>query len=230
MTGRGKGRLLHPDPNPSVKIGISLSTSPAKLSASSEEPFHVVITARILESPQPDRPITLMTHLSPLHGLHTRAFENIKCVSDETKHVEIWPRNWPQYQWDSEDIPRTLGFATIPSQGNGTYVVKHQIPFDAIRDAKVEAGESYRVKLTDLCLGTLWWCFGASEDLEAQRLCAWQDTTAETEEDVEPDPELEAEIERERREKYGDRRVLHSENPAMLAMVPEVGEMEFDVM
>ncbi|KAK4546611.1 hypothetical protein LTR36_001828 [Oleoguttula mirabilis] len=232
MTGRGDGKLLRPDSNPSVTIGLSLSTSPSTLSASSEEPFNIVVTARILSSPHPERPVTLWTHLSPLHALNTRAFENIKCITDKAKHIEIWPRSWPQYRWDSEDVPHDEDFVTIPPRDQGTFSVRHQVPPDALRGAKVEQGERYRVKLTDKCLGTCWWTFGARDELDGVRLRAWRSSEAEAEEEraLDADPELREELERERRDKYGERPVTSGENSGMLAMVPEAGEVEFEVV
>lgn len=227
--------ILNSDPKPSVTIGISLSTSPSTLSVSSDDPFYVVVTARILSSPHPERPITLWTHLSPLHALNTRAFENIKCTTSEAKVIEIWPRGWPQYRWDSEDIPNDGGFITIPPHDQGTFSIRHQVPADAIKSAKVEKGERYRIKLTDKCLGTNWWTFGVLEDLDGLRLRMWrsqasEEAEADEERMLDSDPELREELEQERRDKYGERRTTKGENPNMLALVPEVGQVEFEVV
>ncbi|KAK5116329.1 hypothetical protein LTR85_009301 [Meristemomyces frigidus] len=233
MTGRGSGKLIRADSNPSVTIGLSLSTSPSALSVSSEEPFYVVITARILSSPQPERPITLWTHLSPLDGLSTRAFENIKRTTNEDKRIEIFPHGWPQYHWDHEDIPRHGSFVTVPPRNQGSVSVNHRVPPDAIRDANVAKGERYRVQMTDLCLGTKWWTFGAREDLDGMRLRMWQPQAleeAEMAEETTLDVDLRAELEQERRAKYGDRPTIKGENPVMLAMVPEVAMAEFEVI
>lgn len=217
-----------------MKIGVSLSTSPSTLSTSSEEAFHVVVTARVLSSPHPERPITLWTHLSPLDAFNTRAFENIKCTTNEAEPIEIWPRGWPQYHWDPEDLPmKTRDFVTVPPRDQGTFSVRHRVPLDAIRSAKVKAGERYRVKMTDLCLGTRWWTFGALEDLDGVRLRTWRSRAsveAEAGEERMLDPESREEIEQERRDKYDERPTTSGENPDMLAMVPEVGEVEFEVV
>lgn len=191
-----------------------------------------MVTARILTSPHPERPITLWKHLSPLHALFTRAFENIRCTTSEAKVIEIWPRGWPQYHWDQEDIPNDGDLVTVPPREQGTLSVKHQVPPDAIKTAKLEKGEKYRVKMTDLCLGTRWWTFGALEDLDGVRLRTWRSQAseeAEAEEERTLDPESRDELEQERRAKYGDRRTTKGEDPNMLAMVPEVGEVEFDI-
>lgn len=129
---------------------------------------------------------------------------------------------------------RNLGhFVTIPPRDRGTFSVRHRVPPDAIRGAKVEKGERYRVKITDLCLGTRWWTFGALEDLEGVRLRTWRSRAseeAEVEEERTLDSELREEIEQERRDKYGDRPNSIGENPDMLAMVREVGEVEFEIV
>lgn len=43
------------------------------------------------------------------------------------------------------------------------------------------------------------------------------------------DPELAMDEERERKRKYGDTPTTMGEQPSMLVMVPEVGEVEFEV-
>lgn len=84
------------------------------------------------------------------------------------------------------------------------------------------------MSLTNLCLGTRWWGFAGLEELEGVRLRAWRGQAAEEAEKA--NPELHEEMEREREEKYGDRPVTMGEEPAMLAMVVEGGEVEFEVV
>ena len=225
-----------------MTIGISLSTSQSTLSASSEEAFYIVVTARILTSPHPERAITLWTHLSPLDNLHTRAFANIECITtSEAKPIRIFPNNWPHYIWDSEHIRKDdcWRFVTIPPRGQGTFLVRHPVPLEAIRDAEVSRGERYRAKLTDICLGTRWWTFGTLEDLEGVRLRMWrskadEEAEAEEERSLLNDPEGYEVIEKENEERFGKNyREMPSsmgEEPKMLAMVPEVGEVEFEVI
>jgi hypothetical protein len=204
------------------------------LSASSEEPFYVVITARILTSPDPQRTVTLWTHLSPLKSLHTTAFNNIVCTDDSAKRIEIWPRSYPQYRFDGDDLPDHGDFITIPPKGQPGISIRHKVPREAIRNANLKVGERYRVNLTDKCLGTRWWFFDAREDFPGgARLCSWkskatQDAEAEEENDL--DGDIQDELEDERREKYGNRPVKMSEEPGLLALVPEGGEVEFEVV
>ena len=124
---------------------------------------------------------------------------------------------------------------TIPPQNQGSYSVRHEIPRHKLEAANLQKGERYRVTLTNQCLGTRWWTYAGLEDLEGVRLRAWR-TPAEEEEakvDAEAmraDPELYEEMERERQEKHGDEPVTMGEDPTMLAMVVEVGDVEFEVV
>ena len=61
-----------------------LSTEPYALSASTHHPFYLVVTARILKTPQPDSPITLSISLTPFAGLHFRSYTNIVRVDSGT--------------------------------------------------------------------------------------------------------------------------------------------------
>ncbi|MCJ1269981.1 hypothetical protein MMC22_009874 [Lobaria immixta] len=195
MTGRGDGLLIRPSPNPSVTIGLTLSTSPLSLAPSSTEPFYIVLTTRILSSPQPDKPITLQTHPSPFDDLSNRSFHNIVCTTKPNKQIEIFPRGWPQYHWDSEDLRKSWSFVTIPPRDQGFYSIRHEVPRDKIEAAKLQKRERYRVSLTNRCLGTRWWAFAGLEELEGVRLRAWRGQAAEEAEAAEveaekADPEL----------------------------------------
>lgn len=72
--------------------------------------------------------------------------------------------------------------------------------------------------------------------MKGVRLRAWReraDDEAQAEEEADAaraDPELGEEMEKERKEKYGDGPVTMGEEPAMLAMVVEGGEVEFEVV
>ena len=73
-------RLLTPacsSQNPTVTVGLTLSTEPYALSASTHHPFYLVVTARILKTPQPESPITLSISLTPFAGLGFRSYTNI---------------------------------------------------------------------------------------------------------------------------------------------------------
>ena len=222
-----------------MTIGLTVNVSPPFLSLTSPEPFYITVTARILNTPNPSQPITLQTHPSPLERdcLSNRSFNNIACTTDPDKHIELWPRGWPQNHWDTEDLRSAWDFLTVPArdlQGSNV-TVKHEVPRQKIEAAGVESGERYRVSLTDKCLGTRWWAFAGEQELERVRLRAWRAPKEEQDEAEEErglerdDPELYDEMMRERREKYPDGPVSMGEEPDMLAMVVEVGETEFEV-
>jgi hypothetical protein len=212
-----------------VTIGISLSTSPSILSSSSTEPFYIVVTARILSTPHPDRPVTLKTHLSPLHGLRVRAFDDIMCTTNPSKKIGIYAANWPHYVDDCEDL-RFWGyeFVEIPPLGKGSYSVQHELPRDKIEAAGIEEGESYRLHLNNRCLGTRWWTFASLEELEGVRLRAWRESEMNTEEKTRAYLEGCGVSWESALEKYGDGPTTIRERPDMLAMVPE-GDVDFEV-
>ena len=82
------------------------------------------MNGRILTTPRPNSSITLATHLNALGGLGNRSFNNIVCVSPETagqKRIEIWPRGWPQYKWDPDDVRDGWDFVTVPANGKFGY-------------------------------------------------------------------------------------------------------------
>jgi hypothetical protein len=208
--------------NPTVAIGLSLSTSPTSLSTSSDEPFYIVVTAKIIKTPKSDRPITLRVHLSPLHHLALRAFDNIVCTTNESKKIEIWPIYRQNFVWDREDIRENAydsEFITIPPSGQGTYTIRHEVPRSKIEATGIKAGERYRVHINDRCLGTRWWTFASLEELEGVRLRDWHE---------EPD-ETNKEIVKKLLETYGDRPTSIGEKPDLLAMVPE-GDVEFEIV
>ena len=153
------------------------------------------------------------------------------------KHIEIFPRGWPQYHWDSEDLRSAWAFVTIPPQNQGYYSVQHEIPRDKLEAADLKKGERYRVTLTNKCLGTRWWTYAGLEDLEGVRFRAWRAPAEEEEAEAEAeaaraDLELneETEMEREPREQHGDGPVTMGEDPTMLAMVVENGDVEFEII
>jgi hypothetical protein len=127
-----------------------------------------------------------------------------------------------------EDLRSSWSFVTIPPQDQGSYTVKHEVPRDKINAANLKPGEKYRVALTDKCLGTRWWAFVSLEELDGVRLGTWR--SREEEEARKCDSWLEAQMEKERREKFGDGPVSMGEQPEMLAMVPEVGSVEVEVV
>jgi hypothetical protein len=209
-----------------VTIGLTLSTSAPTLSSSSDEPFNIIVTARILTTPHPDRAITLATWHCPFGGLTNRSFHNITCTTNPEKKIEIHPVNWPNYKWDMQDLRSSWDFVTIPPLNQGTYSVRHEVPRDKIEAANLEKGEKYKVALTDKCLGTRFWTFGSLEELDGVRFRQWRSQSDDEmwakEEEYDSDY-------KEQMEKYGNGPVTKGEEPRMLALVPEVGEIEFDV-
>jgi len=114
-----------------------------------------------------------------------------------------------------------------------TVSVKHRVPPDLIAAANIERGEIYKVRLTDLCLGTRWYAFGTQGELQGKRLRSWrseEDERVAAEDEMALDDEMREEIRLERVELYGDRPAVSGEDPASLAMVPELGEVEFEVV
>lgn len=126
-----------------------------------------------------------------------RSFENIKCISpasavEEGKHIEIWPRGWPNFNTGARDLREKYDFVTVPAKPSpGTsrkgeenmyrLQVKHEVPRDKILAAQVQRGERYRVSLTDKGSGTYWWMFGKLEDVEGMRFKSWRETESEGE-------------------------------------------------
>ena len=102
--------------------------------------------------------------------------------------------------------------------------VKHVVPGDAILAAKVQSGETYRVCLTDRGLGTVWYMFGALEDVEGMKFELWKEEEEEDETDVIDDEYLDEWEKEERRGPW-----FRGENADKLLLVIEMGEVKFDV-
>ncbi len=175
MTARGDGRLFrsfrvcpfccaytdrppsHRSPTPKVKIGLTITISSPILESLPSSPFRIVVTARILASPNTQSPITLATHLNALGDTHNRSFNNIVCTSPKTathKCIEIWPRGWPHYVWDPDDLRDSWEFVTVPVDGN--LEVRHKVSRVEIAETGLNTGERHKISLTDKCLGTRW--------------------------------------------------------------------------
>lgn len=197
--------------SPIVKLGLTVTTSSPTLDLSSSSPFYLIIVARILTTPRPQSPITLATHLNALDSLGNRSFNNIVCVSPETKNqkrIEIWPRGWPQYIWDADNLRDSWSFVTVPV--NGELKVRHQVDVAKIMEARLKAGERYQASLTDNCLGTRWWAFGSLDEFDGVRFRQW----SKREEGEGTDNEG---------------RYLMGEVPDDLAFVIEGGTVEFEI-
>ncbi|KAF2235387.1 hypothetical protein EV356DRAFT_566529 [Viridothelium virens] len=229
MTGRGSGRLIRTSDNPSVTIGITLSASPSSMSLTSQEPFYIVVTARILSTPYPEKSITLRTDPTPLEDLSNHSFRDIKCTTDPSKKIVISPFGhlFPR-DIDTEDLRKHFPFVMIPPKDQGVYSIRHEVLRNKIEAADIQKGERYTVSLTDKCLGTRWWTFASLEDLEGVRFAQWQ-SQIDADAGGKFDPELTKEIKEEKEQKHGDMPVTMGEQPSMLAMVPEVGQVEFEV-
>lgn len=202
--------------NATVELGLALSTSSPTLDPSSSSPFFLIVTARILTTPHPDASITLPTHLNALGGLGNRSFNSIVCVSPETagqKRIEIWPRGWPQYNWDPDDLRDAWDVMT--GAANGRLEIRHPVDGTKIAEAQLKAGERYQASLTDKCLGTSWWAFGSLEEFEGVRFRQWREGEVEERADDEgADEEV---------------RYLMGEFPDNLALVIEKGTAEFEI-
>jgi len=234
MSRRGHGMLMRPSSNPSVTIGLTVTTSSPTLDLSSAEPFHVVVQARILSTPHPEQGIAMTTFLNPLDpdALCNRSFENIKCLTTDGKLIKNFPISWLQWLWDTEDLRSSCTWISIPPRDD-VFTIKHELPRELIDTANPQKGEKYVVKIGDRCLGTRWWNYGSLEDLEGVRLRLWYDVAArEEEERAQPSlTGLRAREYEEVIERLGDGRTSIGENPKMLALVRENEEgAEFEIV
>ncbi|KAF2734897.1 hypothetical protein EJ04DRAFT_576591 [Polyplosphaeria fusca] len=224
MTGRGDGRLIRPNPNASVKIGITLSASPSTFAPASSSSLRLVITAHILSTPRPALPITLMAYLNPFEGLPNRSIGNIRCTSPETsreKLIEIYPRGWPNYNTGERDLRKKWSYVTILP--NEPLVIEHEIRRDTINEANLEQGENYQVQLTNKALGTRWWSYGTLEDLEGLEFRAWRSEDEGPSDESWADPENPG-------EELPRAAICRGENPQDLALVIEGGTTEIAIV
>lgn len=76
-----------------------------------------------------------------------------------------------------------MRFKTIPAKGQGTLIVKHDLPLErmfqqehTLNPADIKPGEKFRVTMTSLRLGWVtWWAFGDIEgDLKDKKFAKWQ--------------------------------------------------------
>jgi len=194
-----------------VTLGLSLTTSSSALDPSSPSPFFLILKVRMLRTPRQDSPITLATHLNPLGGIENRSFDNIVCVYPKTegaKRIEIWPRGWPHYRSDPDNLRDSWDFVAVPSDGH--LQIRHQVDPAKRADAGLKSGEKYQASLTDKCLGTRWWAFGSLEEFVGRRFQQWREEASRAGED-------------------GNQRFLVGERPDDLALVIEKRTTEFEV-
>lgn len=108
---------------------------------------------------------------------------------------------------------------TIPPHGQGQIVIRHQLPWEKIREADVKKGERYKVLLTNKCLGTRWWGFGSLEEqFKGVKLRTWR---ADGNEGDERSERQNGEI--------GDENAVGGERPEDLALVIEKEYAEFEI-
>jgi hypothetical protein len=81
------------------------------------------------------------------------------------------------------------------------------------------------MKLSNMCLGTRWWCYGGMEELNGVRFRLWQ-----RREDGHPSQSLSEREQQKLRDTYGDGRVSEGEEPGLLALVPEGNGVEFEII
>lgn len=158
-----------------------------------------------------------MAHLNPFETLPNRSITNLDCISPEKskgKHIEIWPRGWPNIASLPRDLRKSFKFYTI--HPDTPLVVKHEIPRAKIVEVGLKKGEIYKVEFTNKALGTRWWTFGAQEameDTEYRWWCRVESPGECIDEDLEP--------------QTSDFTI--GEEPNQLALVVEKGEAEFEV-
>jgi hypothetical protein len=207
---------------------VSISTSTSELSVSSPSPFHVVITARILESPRPEMPITLMAYLNPFQRLPNRSIEDFQCVFPDSslgKTTEIYPRSWPNYVSTSKDLRQDWPFRSVPP--DSILVVKHEVPQHKVKEAGLAKGERYKVSLTDAALGTRWWTFGSLNDLKGVGFRRWRPGEQTDDEDPVGD---DLEDEDEENEDNGQAEFIMGEDPSDLRLIIGKGEAEIVII
>jgi hypothetical protein len=102
-----------------------------------------------------------------------------------------------------------------------------KLHWDKINATNLQKGKTYRVSLTNKCLGTQWRDLSRLEESDGVMLRTWRPRAKEEEERA--DPELK-DIDRERRKNYGHGPVAVGENPDMLAIVVESKHIEFQII
>jgi len=140
---------------------------------------------------------------------------------------------WPHYLFDNEDLraDNVDDFVTIPPPNQGSYSIRHEVPRDMIIAANLEKGEKYRVALTDICLGTIWWTFGSRDELDGVRIRRWGYRAEH--EALADDPDSSEEyktLKQEYEDTYGTGPATQGEKPDMLALVREGEPAEFEVV
>ena len=93
-------------------------------------------------------------------------------------------------------------------------MVRHEVPRTKIEEAGLVKGERYKASLSNVCLGTRWWMFGGLDEVEGVRFWQWSEA-------------VDGYDEREGGDEHG--KWILGERPDDLELVPEVGEVVFEI-
>lgn len=232
MTGRSRIPIserpyYYPSSYPTISIGISLSISPPKIDPSSDQPLHLTISARILKTPWPGKPITFSAHLNPFGSLHHYCFTNIICTTNnKSKKIVLWPNyNIRRGGILIKNIRNCSHFITV--KPGETWEERHEVPRDKILAAGLEKGEKYTVKITDVGLGTDWWTYGTLDDFEGVKFMKWFPTQEEAERFTQLLTAM-GQTEEEEEEEKGP--WLMSEEPDKFSLVIEKRDAEIEII
>jgi len=225
----------HSLPDPVITIGLSISTSPSTLSLSSDEPFYIVVEARLVTSPHPDKPITLKIFRTPLEDLRSRCIRNPTCTTDPENVVRL--DRWSNCLGPASYSLENEGLVTIPPHGQGSYIARHELGRHLIDLTGLKKGEKYRVVISDKGLGTSWWRYGEAHEFKSVRLWRWKNPEMEEEEEEVPyeekefrDADYDYRDDFEQIKQYFAAPAVRSEQEGTLSMIREVEAVEFEVV
>ncbi|KAL8993438.1 MAG: hypothetical protein Q9169_006342 [Polycauliona sp. 2 TL-2023] len=192
-------KLKCPPENRKAAIAVTVSTSSPTCSLNAPEdsitPFRIVLTLRLENSTQPERPVTICTKgtvFAPSHpegGLDTLSLGTIGpliSTSDPSQRISLGHFK-PHYINTGGPLStnlqdrESLDFLIIPA--DGAVEVHHDLPIsrmlkyeDTLTKDDLKAGDIYKFGIHWGYLGTLWWCWGDLEgDLKNKKLSAWQE-------------------------------------------------------
>ena len=178
-------------------LQITLTTSSPTISLSQLSPsipFQLITTARIVSSGKESSPTTRCTNKSVLdnggRGQHDGLFRGafaIESISDPNRMIQLHFAGTPNYG-GPPDAPNlrewpSLRFEAIPVKGQGTLIVKHDLPLErmfryepTLKPADIKPEEKFRVSMSSLHLEWVsWWGFGDLEgDWKGKRFAKWQ--------------------------------------------------------
>lgn len=179
-----------------LEITLGLSSSTVSLSQTDPaRPFQLITRARVLSTTQDHSAVTICTDGSPLDngqhkhhgGLFRGVFLPFESLSDPSRRIQIGFAGCPNYG-SLPDIPNLkerpwTRFETVPSQGQGSLIVKHDLYLDRMfqnsRDlhpGDIKPGEKFRVRLNPKRLDFIsWWTFGnLNGNLKEKKFAKWQ--------------------------------------------------------